>query len=132
MPQVLARGPEFGLYAICVDDDARTLPEECTAVAAWSFDAPSSVLLKGHGLEAVGPVLADQVSVAWCDRVARALAPVRDVSREDAESGLPGTVRLLDLLDMPNPTPDPILPPWTGAPTKLAVALPGTRTFPTH
>ncbi|HXA57888.1 MAG TPA: FtsK/SpoIIIE domain-containing protein [Streptosporangiaceae bacterium] len=129
MPQVLSRGPEFGLYAICVDDDDRTLPEECTAVAAWSFDAPSSVLLKGHGLEAVGPVLADQVSVAWCDRVARALAPVRDVSREDAESGLPGTVRLLDLLDMPNPTPDHILASWTGGRTKVAVGVAGDGIF---
>ncbi len=104
MPQVLSGGPAVGLYAVCVDDDERLLPEECAAVAAWDWDRPTHVRLRGRGLQTTGPVLADQVSPAWCDRLARALAPVRDVSRDDVESVIPGEARLLDILGMPAPS----------------------------
>jgi DNA segregation ATPase FtsK/SpoIIIE, S-DNA-T family len=127
MPQVLAHGPEYGVYALCIDDDERMLPEECTAVAAWDWDEPDSVRLRGHGLDAVGKVLADQVSPAWCDRLARSLAPVRDVSREDSESGLPGSARLLELLGMPNPTADHVLGAWSRAADAGKTSKTGTR-----
>ncbi|MGI8328682.1 FtsK/SpoIIIE domain-containing protein [Actinomadura scrupuli] len=127
MPQVLAHGPEHGVYALCVDDDERMLPEECRAVAAWDWDRPDSVRLRGHGLDTVGRVLADQVSPAWCDRLARALAPVRDVSREDSESGLPVSARLLELLGMPNPTADHVLARWSRSADDGKGSQAGTR-----
>jgi S-DNA-T family DNA segregation ATPase FtsK/SpoIIIE len=127
MPQVLAHGPEYGVYALCLDDDERMLPEECTAVAAWDWDRPDSVRLRGHGLDAIGRVLADQVSPAWCDRLARALAPVRDVSREDSESGLPGSARLLELLGMPKPTADHVLGAWSRSADTGKTSQAGTR-----
>ncbi|GAA2085609.1 FtsK/SpoIIIE domain-containing protein [Actinomadura alba] len=114
MPQVLSSGPQFGVHAICVDDEERLLPEECTAVAAWDWDRPASLRLRGHGLDRLGPVLADQVSPAWCDRLARALAPLRDVSREDSEESLAAAAGLLELLGMPDPTPDHVLAAWAG------------------
>ncbi|WP_067795548.1 FtsK/SpoIIIE domain-containing protein [Actinomadura formosensis] len=126
MPMLLSRGAEYGLYAICVDDEERLLPEECQAVAAWDPQHPSQVRLQGQGLEVLGPVLADQVSAAWTDRVARALAPVRDVSREDAEDAIPTDVRLLDLLDMPEPTAEHILQSWHrtgGRTTRVPIGL---------
>jgi DNA segregation ATPase FtsK/SpoIIIE, S-DNA-T family len=127
MPQVLAHGPEYGVYALCIDDDERMLPEECTAVAAWDWDRPDSVGLRGHGLDAIGGVLADQVSPSWCDRLARAMAPVRDVSREDSESGLPGSARLLELLGMPNPTADHVLDTWSVSAGTERTSPTGTR-----
>ncbi|MCQ0016086.1 FtsK/SpoIIIE domain-containing protein [Actinomadura madurae] len=126
MPMLLARGAEYGLYAICVDDEERLLPEECGAVAAWDPQKPSTVRLQGQGLDVLGPVLADQVSATWTDRVARALAPVRDVSREDAEDALPADVRLLDVLGMPEPTADHVLQSWNrtgGRTTRVPVGL---------
>lgn len=126
MPMLLSRGAEYGLYAICVDDEERLLPEECRAVAAWDPQHPSQIRLQGQGLEVLGPVLADQVSAAWTDRVARALAPVRDVSREDAEDAIPTGVRLLDLLDMPEPTAEHILQSWHrtgGRTTRVPIGL---------
>jgi DNA segregation ATPase FtsK/SpoIIIE, S-DNA-T family len=113
MPQVLSKGPEVGLHAICIDDDERLLPEECRAVALWDWDRPTHVRLRGEGLETYGPVLAEQVSTAWCDRLARALAPVRDVSREDVDANLPASVRLLDVLAMPDPAAEHILAAWS-------------------
>ncbi|MFB4313413.1 FtsK/SpoIIIE domain-containing protein [Actinomadura sp. 21ATH] len=126
MPMLLSRGPEYGLYAICVDDEERLLPEECAAVAAWDPDGPETLRLRGQGLDVLGPILADQVSASWADRVARSLAPVRDVSREDAEEALPSDVRLLDLLGMPDPTAEHVLASWArtgGRTTRVPVGV---------
>jgi S-DNA-T family DNA segregation ATPase FtsK/SpoIIIE len=125
MPQVLAQGPECGVYAICVDDDERLLPEECAAVAVWDWDRPDHLRLRGRGLDAVGAVLADQVSPAWADRLARALAPVRDVSREDEDWAIPASARLLDLLRIPNPGAEHVLAAWAqgGRTTRVPVGI---------
>ncbi|MGV9890301.1 FtsK/SpoIIIE domain-containing protein [Streptomyces sp. NPDC003395] len=104
VPQLLAEGPQYGIVALCIDEDERLLPEECKAVVAWSPDAAHHVRVRGYGLEAAGEILADQVGYEWCELLARSLAPVRDVSRDDADAALPTSARLLNLLSMPNPT----------------------------
>ncbi|MFB9835712.1 FtsK/SpoIIIE domain-containing protein, partial [Actinoallomurus acaciae] len=123
MPQVLSGGPSVGLHAICIDDDERLLPEECTAVAVWDWDHPTHVRLHGNGLDTVGAVLADQVTPAWCDRLARAMAPVRDVSRDDTEAMIPSSARLLELLHMPTPAPARIQAAWQSGGRTTAVPI---------
>ncbi|MER6943386.1 FtsK/SpoIIIE domain-containing protein [Nonomuraea sp. NPDC000554] len=98
MPQVLRKGPHAGVFTLALDDDQRLLPEECATVADCGDDG--QVRLRGGGLDVIGPVLADLVSPSWCDRLARALAPIRDVSRDDPSGNLPDAVRLLDLLGL--------------------------------
>ncbi|RJL33548.1 FtsK/SpoIIIE domain-containing protein [Bailinhaonella thermotolerans] len=110
MPQVLRQGPHVGVYTVAIDDDQRLLPEECATVA--TIDDEGSVRLRGGGLDALGRVLADQVSPAWCDRLARSLAPVRDVSRADGDALIPEAARLLDLLDLADPSADVIASWW--------------------
>ncbi|WP_433252040.1 FtsK/SpoIIIE domain-containing protein [Streptosporangium sp. CA-135522] len=100
MPQVLRQGPRAGVYTLAVDDDQRLLPEECATVADVTADG--LVRLRGGGLDDLGEILADQVSASWCDRLARSLAPIRDVSRDDASLVLPGSARLLELLELPS------------------------------
>ncbi len=97
---------------ICIDESERMLPEECAAVASWDPELPACVNLRGGGLEVLGRVLADQVSPAWADRMARALAPVRDVSRDDADAAIPAAARLLDLIGMPDPDAGAIADVW--------------------
>ncbi|MFJ7338771.1 FtsK/SpoIIIE domain-containing protein [Streptomyces sp. NPDC101110] len=126
VPQLLTEGPQYGIFALCIDEDERLLPEECKAVVAWSPDAAHHVRVRGYGLEAVGDVLADQVPYEWCELLARSLAPVRDVSRDDADSALPTSARLLNLLNMPNPAGTDVERIWqaggstTAAPIGLA------------
>ncbi|MCT7352113.1 FtsK/SpoIIIE domain-containing protein [Streptomyces sp. 15-116A] len=121
VPQLLAEGPQYGILALCVDEDERLLPEECRAVVAWSPDQTHHVRVRGHGLEAAGDVLADQVTPEWCELLARSLAPVRDVSRDDAGSALPTSARLLTLLGMPDPTGTDVERIWrTGGATTAA------------
>ncbi|MFD7873696.1 FtsK/SpoIIIE domain-containing protein [Streptomyces sp. NPDC059766] len=104
VPQLLTEGPQNGIIALCIDEDERLLPEECKAVVAWSPDAAHHVRVRGYGMEGVGDILADQVTPEWCELLARSLAPVRDVSRDDADSALPTAARLLTLLGLPDPT----------------------------
>jgi S-DNA-T family DNA segregation ATPase FtsK/SpoIIIE len=111
MPQVLA-ARQVGMYAICIDEAERLLPEECAAVASFDQAEPAWLTLRGAGLDVVGRVLADQVSLPWADRVARAMAPVRDVSQDDADALIPSSVRLLDLIGMPEPAPDQVCALW--------------------
>src|SRR5690242_8191599 len=155
MPQLLANARRTGVYAVCIDESARVLPEECAAVLSWDIPgqgngnphgvrvgpggwtvashgaAPAPVrpfLIRGHGgvFGHGGPaMLADQVSVGWADRVARALAPVRDVSRDDSDSMIPDSARLLDLIHMPDPHPDLVLLAWQkrGRTTKVPIGV---------
>jgi S-DNA-T family DNA segregation ATPase FtsK/SpoIIIE len=111
MPQVLGEGPKVGMHAICIDDDERLLPEECSTVATWLWDEPARLRLRGGGLDMLGTVLGEQVSTAWCERIARAMAPVRDLGR-DAGGMLPDSARLLDLLAMPDPAAELIERSW--------------------
>ncbi|MBX6169079.1 MAG: cell division protein FtsK, partial [Thermobispora bispora] len=99
MPQVLRQGPRAGVYTIAIDDDERLLPEECATVV--SCDHEGGVRLHGGGLDPITGIRADQVSPSWAERLARALAPLRDVSRDDPAAALPDAVRLLDLLEVP-------------------------------
>jgi DNA segregation ATPase FtsK/SpoIIIE, S-DNA-T family len=133
MPQVLSGGARYGVQAICIDDEERLLPEECAVVAEWERDEPETLRLRGHGLDAVGPVLGDQVSTAWAERVARALAPVRDVSREDsAEEAIPAQARLLDVLGMPDPAAEHVLRLWKttgGRTTRIPIGVAADGAF---
>ncbi|SEG99425.1 DNA segregation ATPase FtsK/SpoIIIE, S-DNA-T family [Nonomuraea solani] len=110
MPQVLRQGPRSGVFTLAIDDDQRLLPEECQTVAACGDDG--LVRLRGGGLDVIGPVLGDLVSAPWCDRLARALAPIRDVSRDDSGGNLPDAVRLLDLMGLPEPSGEHLAARW--------------------
>jgi DNA segregation ATPase FtsK/SpoIIIE, S-DNA-T family len=112
MPQVLKEGPAVGVFAICLDSEERLLPEECGAVASYPPGSPTRLILRrAYGGRLPG-VLADQVSVGWSERVARAMAGVRDVSREDSDVALPSSARLLDLLNLEPPAPERIASIW--------------------
>ncbi|WP_281287124.1 FtsK/SpoIIIE domain-containing protein, partial [Nonomuraea turkmeniaca] len=119
MPQVLRQGPRSGVYTLAIDDDQRLLPEECQTVAACGGDG--FVHLLGGGLDAIGPVLGDFVSAAWSDRLARSLSPIRDVSRDDPAGNLPGAIRLLDLMGMPDPSGKELAARWRDRGTTRAL-----------
>jgi S-DNA-T family DNA segregation ATPase FtsK/SpoIIIE len=52
---------------------------------------------------AVGPVRPEYVTPGWAERVARSVAPIRDVSGDEEDTGLPGSCRLLDLIGLDPP-----------------------------
>jgi DNA segregation ATPase FtsK/SpoIIIE, S-DNA-T family len=130
MPQVLATARLAGVSAVCIDDTERELPEECAAVV--SFDPYNPGFVTVRGTETTGLVLADQVGPGWSDRVARSLAPIRDISREDGQAAIPSSARLLDLLGLPDPRPEDIAGLWQrygGRTTAVPIGIGADGTF---
>lgn len=107
--QILRDGPAVGIRSICLDTEARLLPEECQAVAI--LDEQGLLTLRQTGTDATAAVRPDLVSVGWCEDVARSMAPIRDVSRDD-DDALPASCRLLDVLGLEPPDVDRIVAGW--------------------
>jgi DNA segregation ATPase FtsK/SpoIIIE, S-DNA-T family len=117
--QILREGPQVGVYAICLDADERLLPAECHAVTTAE---PGGLRVRQMSEDTVAGVRPDLVGVAWCARLARGMAPVRDVSDSDDGAGLPDACRLLDVLGLEPPEPSPIAAGWNaGGRSTLAV-----------
>ena len=112
MVSLLQEGPRWGLRFLCLDTDRRQLPEECRAVVAPAGDRATDLRISVTGEADVDGVRPDLPDPAWCERVARALAPVRDVSSEDLAGSLPTTSRLLDVLDLPAPDGPTLAARW--------------------
>jgi S-DNA-T family DNA segregation ATPase FtsK/SpoIIIE len=109
VPELLQGGPRVRIYFLCLDADERLLPEECRAVLT-AVQGEYSVRVTGEPVvEGVRP---DLVGTAWSEMVARALAPVRDVSDVAAGGSVPGSSRLLDVIRLDPPTADGVLARW--------------------
>ncbi|MER7186856.1 FtsK/SpoIIIE domain-containing protein, partial [Streptomyces hyaluromycini] len=119
MVQVLAEGPGVRVFSVCLDEHARLLPEESTGVVVADG---GRLTVRRPGAPDVEAVRADQVTPQWCEQVARALAPVRDVSPEH-DAGLPQQVRLLDLLDQEPPNASAILDGWRVRPAATSFVI---------
>ncbi|MEV1019513.1 FtsK/SpoIIIE domain-containing protein [Streptomyces sp. NPDC050264] len=119
--QLLREGPAAGVFAICLAPDGRSLPQECAAVVEVEQIPPRSVagapsataftLTTGGGADITG--IADTVSDEWLDRMARAVAPLRDAAADDLR---PRPHRLLDLLGLGTPDTREIAARWEASP----------------
>ncbi|MFC5381817.1 FtsK/SpoIIIE domain-containing protein [Aquipuribacter nitratireducens] len=126
--QLLRDGPAVGVRFLCLDDHSRLLPEECTAVVRVE-QRPERVeeetlCVAQPRVDDVPGVRPDLVPRAWLRRVARAIAPLRDVG-DDAQGVLPARARLLDVLGMETPDGEALADRWSraGASTEAVVGL---------
>jgi hypothetical protein len=78
--RLLGEGPQVGVYAICLDDGERLLPPVCQTVAVFGRDG---LRVQATMADTVRGVVADHVDPGWCARVARSLAPIRDVGDDE-------------------------------------------------
>ena len=113
LTRVLRLGPSVGVYSICVDETERLLPEECQAAALFSGAEPTRLALRTSQSAPVADVLADLVDTGWAEHMARALAPIRLNRRNQIQSTLPDTLRLLGALDLEDPTGESVAKLWT-------------------
>jgi len=112
MTSILKEGPRLGIHLICLDRTVHELPEECRSVVEVG-DAVASVETTAE--RHIDAIRTDVVDDSWLDRLARSLAPVRDVSTEDASSTLPSASRLLEVIGLTEPDGDAIVTRWAGA-----------------
>ncbi|WTW99092.1 FtsK/SpoIIIE domain-containing protein [Streptomycetaceae bacterium NBC_01309] len=92
--QILRDGPAVGVYAVCLDRAERLLPEETNALI---LTAGSGLTVRMPGNPDLADVRPDLVSRPWCERLARAVAPLRDATLE-SDGALPEFVRLAEVL----------------------------------
>lgn len=123
MAELMARGPSVGIHAICLDGRRAGLPGECGATLAIGEGGPErfGAVLRREG-QPVQLLLPDAVSVGWADRVARALAPLRDAT-PGARADLPVSVRLLDVLPCDATDPAAVLRQWRERPSSTRVPV---------
>ncbi|MBS2961552.1 cell division protein FtsK [Actinocrinis puniceicyclus] len=117
--QVLAEGPAVRVFSICLDREVRLLPEEAGVVVV---DEPAGLTLRQKDQPEVTEIRPDLVDCAWAERVARSLAPLRDVSPVDG-GALPSAVRLLDLLELSDPDGEQIAARWVRRPASTAAVI---------
>jgi S-DNA-T family DNA segregation ATPase FtsK/SpoIIIE len=94
---LLREGPRVGVRALCLDTEERLLPAECQAVVVARADG---LRVQQMSAPTVGGVRPEQVSAGWAARLARGVAPIRDVSHDEDTAGLPESSRLLDVLGL--------------------------------
>jgi S-DNA-T family DNA segregation ATPase FtsK/SpoIIIE len=117
--QILRDGPPVGVFSICLDAEERLLPAECHAVAVAERTGLRVQQMSAATLPLVRP---DAVAPGWCARLARGIAPVRDISTDETGAGLPESSRLLDVLQLEPPDPELIAARWrAGGRSTLAV-----------
>jgi DNA segregation ATPase FtsK/SpoIIIE, S-DNA-T family len=109
--QLLRDGPVVGVYAVCLDADERLLPAECQAVVVIG---PDGLRVEQMMAATVRQVRPDGVNPGWCTRLARSIAPIRDVSDDEEAAGLPDSARLLDVLRLEPPGAEAIAGRWNG------------------
>ena len=110
MISLLKEGPGFHMYFVCMDRTSRELPEECRVVVEHQAAMLNLETNEERHIDAIRPDVVDQL---WLDRLARALAPIRDVSTEDLSSNLPSSSRLLEVMGLEQPTGDMIRERWS-------------------
>lgn len=106
---LLKEGPAVGIRFICLDSDERQLPDEAKAVLTpigpW-------LRLRQMSTDTVDVIRPDEVPAAWFERLARGLAPLRDVSGDEGDTSVPTASRLLDVLDVDPLDPDRLADIW--------------------
>lgn len=123
---LLREGPQVGVLALCLDADERALPQECRAVVDLG---PSAATVAVHGGDPVDGVRPDLVTDGWFDRLATALAPVRDIGAEDLSTRVPTASRLLEVLQLDPPTAAAVADRWQGPTTRVVVGETGDGPF---
>ncbi|WP_166353186.1 FtsK/SpoIIIE domain-containing protein [Phytoactinopolyspora limicola] len=126
---LLREGPALGMMFLCIDAEEQQLPEECHAVVLVGPGSSSVVRVTEE--RTVEGVRADIVPPGWCERLGRALAPIKDVSFEDLSATLPSASRLLEVLRLDPPTPESIEQWWTrvGRSTRVVIGEGGEGAF---
>lgn len=122
LSRLLRHGPEVGIHAICLDESPERLPAECGAVAMVTGEVGSRLEVAVAGRAPIRDVVLDAAGTRWAERVARALAPLRDLG-ETADAALPDRVRLLDLLGVEHPRAADVARDWLSAPDSARAVI---------
>ncbi|WP_258036957.1 FtsK/SpoIIIE domain-containing protein, partial [Streptomyces sp. SM14] len=145
LARLASEGPAAGVHLLCLAEAPAATPASpvtdtvtaaqhalpafaaCGMRGVLAGEVATSLRLLLPDGEAGPPATMDGVSGAWAERLARALAPLREGTGGDAEP-LPESARLLDVLRLPRVTPAALRTRWEateGLPLVLGSAVDG-------
>jgi len=111
-PSALEDALAHGTSAVWLAREARAVPGACTAIADLDGEVAALRLVDVRSGAVIENVAAEGVTPEWAEELARLLAPVRDAGAPDDAASLPGRVSLLELLELPEPTPTAMAARW--------------------
>ncbi|HKE52669.1 MAG TPA: FtsK/SpoIIIE domain-containing protein, partial [Actinomycetes bacterium] len=118
---ILADGPAFGVYSVCVAPTMAELPTECAATVTVTDGQTGQVRLTESGRDSNLIARGELVPAAWADSFAKAVAPLRDLTPVGIR--LPDSVRLLEILGLESLDPAAIADRWRAVPRSTVVVL---------
>jgi S-DNA-T family DNA segregation ATPase FtsK/SpoIIIE len=128
LAELLADEDRLGITAVFVETSGGRLPPGCAAVAAAVGDTGGTLEVRSPG--GAQQLVADQVSEAWSDRLARRLSAAR--TGRDGTHALPVSCSLLELLGLADPTAARLSTRWRDAGTGLHTVLGAAPDGPVH
>ena len=120
--RLLNDGPAVGVHAIVLAARPAELPDATGAMAVIGGEVDTRLRLERPDMPVLDGVIADQVSLAWAERLGRALAPLREADGFDVPR-LPEETRLLALLDLDLLTPAKLTARWSAEPSSATLAF---------
>jgi S-DNA-T family DNA segregation ATPase FtsK/SpoIIIE len=125
LARLLRERPGGAVHVVWLTDGPEQLPAGLGATAVLTGEVATQLTL--HGPAEVEAVSLDAVPPAWAERLARALAPLRETAPV-SRGPIPEALRLLDLLELDTVTPAKLSARWERLPstTGTARALLGT------
>jgi S-DNA-T family DNA segregation ATPase FtsK/SpoIIIE len=119
-------GERVGITAVCLSVGRPPLPAGCATTAVAIGETGST--LRVNGPDGDTHLIADQVDEAWCDSLARTLAPRR---REQRAAGtMPDSCSLLELLEVAEPSAEALSQRWRDGGDALSTLLGVARDGP--
>ncbi|MFN8016295.1 MAG: FtsK/SpoIIIE domain-containing protein, partial [Acidimicrobiia bacterium] len=126
---ILKLGPAVGVFIVFLSTQFRDLPGECRAVievnATDPYHQTASISYPGSGQNPI-VCMKESVNKEIILDVAQMIAPMRDVTASVASGGggsLPKGVRLLDVIELTNPSTDELARRWNNPPESLQAIL---------
>ena len=119
LQQLLTDGPRMRVFSVCIDREVRMLPKEATSVVA---DDGERLTLRQDGQPEIRGIRPDLVAPGWFESVARALAPLRDATRDEG-TVLPTQLRLTEMLDLAQPDANVIAERWQAQPSSTVAQI---------
>jgi DNA segregation ATPase FtsK/SpoIIIE, S-DNA-T family len=119
---LLGRAADAGVAVLWLARERRDLPGECAGIVELDAGAPRLSYTDARSGETTDDVAADGLALELAQKVALALAPVRDTSAR-AGGGVPDRINLLDLLDLEDVSADWIESNWDAAADGLRAVL---------
>jgi S-DNA-T family DNA segregation ATPase FtsK/SpoIIIE len=110
--EALGRAAEAGISALWLGRRRRDLPGECHGIVELDAGPARLEYTDARDGTVFDDVTADGLELELAERLALALAPVRDTSAQKAGGGIPDNVSLLELLGVDVPTAGLLLDRW--------------------